>query len=186
MTNLRNTDEYDEIRHTTEYAIGFNDGYAEGVTSATYACCKACQHDLQREYRDVLPKEHPLENSPFTWSYFGAENDFLGEKYVAEYTDPKHAESDVEFDDGQIAFDLDRPVYVALFGVYGEHKGGEDWNLSADVWDKSRTDLIGCAVIKDWMWEAATGEDTFDKEQILTYLQSETEELVDYLNTQGA
>ena len=127
----------------------------------------------------------PLESSPFSWSCFQQSciegvRDFLPKEYNSEYRDPVRAKSEAEMMDGEIAFDIGRPVQVALFGLYGGYSEGR-WSLTAAEYDLARPDLIGCTTIRDWEWVRGT-EEAFDRKEVFAYLQCETEGLVDWLN----
>jgi len=168
MTNIRNTAEYDEIRKTTEYTIGYNDGYQDALSD----------HGIAEE--DMTQKD-PFEQSVFTWSFFGGVYDdfFEGD---SEYATAYMAEDASRFEPGQIAFDTNEPVDKAFFGIYADDNDGI--NLTADILDKSNKHLVGCATVKDWEWQEATGAENFDKGAVLDALNSELEDISDWINAQ--
>ena len=139
---------------------------------------------------------NPLYESVFQWSsftpqFFGGGTDFPREK--SEYTCPQMADDCIKIEDGEIAWDTPEkyPMHKKLFGIYGMFSTN-GCSLTADVWDKNRTDLIGAATIKNWEWAEYVGgwdeeeesdtENAFTDENVLQRLQCEVEEIQEWLN----
>jgi len=135
---------------------------------------------LHPEEEKMTKSVDPFEKSAFTYSFFyGGCEDFF--KLESEYNVPNYAESAYRYsltnDDGD---------HKAYFGIYDRSEmDDEKWDLYADIWDKSHTDLVGCATIKDWEWLEVSGNETFDKGVILDCLNSELKEITEWIYDQG-
>jgi len=129
----------------------------------------------------MTPKD-PFEQSVFTWSFFGGIYDDFFE-HDSEYANASMAEDASRFEPGQIAFDTNEPVDKAFFGIYADDNDGI--NLTADILDKTNKHMIGCATVKDWEWQEATGDKDFDKATVLDVLNSELEEITEWINARG-
>ena len=107
---------------------------------------------IDTETKQVIPR-CSLRNSIFQWSCFDPKVNFLS--WESKLDSPEAAEVYHKMKDGEIAWDLGTPSHPGpsmrhmMFGLYYS-----DENLfTADKWDKGRTDLVGCACIRDWEWE---------------------------------
>jgi hypothetical protein len=140
------------------------------------------------EIEDEVEEQEPLnlvtafveDDRVFSYSCFDTAHPFVQatvEFRGSEYKTAAEAADKIKYEDGEIAWDYGTPTHPGspmrkmLFGLYGKYDNG--WNLSADVFDKTRKDLVGCATIKDWGWGEFVDEEAgFTEENVLKVLKS--------------
>jgi hypothetical protein len=113
----------------------------------------------------------------FRWSCFDTAHSFVFETNAvvgSEYQNAEDADVKIKQEDGNYAFDIRRNVEKKIYGLYGGYNGA--WLVTPGLWDKNRSDLIGCVTILDWNWFDYTEEEPFTDENVLHCLLNEVEE----------